>query len=227
MLPDSERFVNIHAHRLAASQEEWVLTNLFAKDYPPDGDEAGQYSVGLHPWHIEESDVSQILRKVQLATENPKVFAIGEVGLDKAIKTPLKLQQEVFEVQVELAEKNDLALIIHAVKSFNELIEFMKVHKPVVPMVIHGYHGGIQMAEDLVKAGFYLSLGKSLMDTESLQKVAEIIPLRKLFLESDEADVSIQTLYNKLGEILETPVDFLKVKITDNLGRVFPRYTEF
>lgn len=227
MLPDSERFVNIHAHRLAGSHEEWVLTNLFAKDYPPDGNEEAQYSVGLHPWHIEESDVSQVLKKIQLATENPKVYAIGEVGLDKAISTPMKLQQEVFEVQVDLAERNDLAVIIHAVKSFNELIEFMKAHKPVVPMVIHGYNGSVQMAEDLFKAGFYLSLGHRLMDSETLQQVAELIPLRKLFLESDEADVTIQTLYNKLGELLETPVDYLKVKTTDNLRRVFPRYTQY
>ncbi len=79
MLPDSERFVNIHAHRQAGSPEEWVLTNLFAKDYPPDGDEEAQYSVGLHPWHIEGSDVSRILKKIKLATQNPKVFAIGDV----------------------------------------------------------------------------------------------------------------------------------------------------
>lgn len=227
MLPDSEKFVNIHAHRLSSSPEEWVLTNLFAKDYPPQGDEEAQYSVGFHPWNIDKYDVGQMLRKVQLATENPKVFAIGEVGLDKAIQTPIKLQQEVFEVQVELAEQHDLAIIIHAVKSFNELIEFRRVHQPVAPMIIHGYSGSVQMAEDLVKEGFYLSLGHKLLDSETLQKVAEEIPLRKLFLESDEADVSIQTLYKKLGEILETPVDFLKVKISDNLGRVFPRYTEY
>lgn len=221
MLPDIERFVNIHAHRLANTPDEWVLTNMLAQDYPPDGYEEAQYSVGLHPWHIEGSDIGMLLRKVQLATENTKVFALGETGLDKSIKTPMNLQMEVFEAQVEMAEKFDLAVIIHLVKAFNELKEFIQAHNPSSPMIIHGFRGGRQLADEMLDRGIYISFGAALMNSEKLQEVAISVPLTRLFLESDEDELIIQDLYKKVAELREIPVELLKIRIGENALRVF------
>ena len=138
------------------------MMNLMAKDYPPDDIENGFYSVGLHPYNVGKVDIEDAINKVRLATENPNVFAIGEIGLDKSIESPLELQMQVFETQVEIAEYYDLPVILHVVRAFNEMVEFMKVHKPVVPMIIHGYNGSAQMAKTLVKAGFLLSFGEAI-----------------------------------------------------------------
>ena len=146
-------YINIHGHRQANNIQEWVMMNLMAKDYPPDDIENGYYSVGFHPYNVGKVEEVETHNKVRLATENPNVFAIGEVGLDKSIEAPLEKQMNVFEKQVEIAEFAELPVVCHVVKAFNEMIEFMKVYKPVVPMIIHGYNGSKQMAEDLVKAG--------------------------------------------------------------------------
>lgn len=227
MLPEIEKYVNIHAHRIALSPEEWVLTNVLAQDYPPDGLEEAQYSVGLHPWHIENTDIGMLLKKVQLATENTKVFAIGETGLDKVIKAPMDLQLKVFEAQVDLAEKCDLAVIIHLVKAFDELKAFVKAHNPSTHMVIHGFRGGRQLADEMLNNGFYLSFGAALINSEKLQEVAKTVPLTKLFLESDEDDVLIQDLYKKVAVLREIPVELLKIRISENALRVFNHPIEY
>ena len=101
-------YINIHGHRAANTINEWVLRNMFAQDYPPEDVEFGNYSVGLHPYHVGKVDEEDALNKVRLATENLHVFAIGEIGLDKSIDTPLNRQMQVFESQVEIAEFAEL-----------------------------------------------------------------------------------------------------------------------
>lgn len=227
MLPDIEKYVNIHAHRLSASEDEWVLTNILAQDYPPDGYQDAQYSVGLHPWHIENADISTLLKMVQLSTENENVYAIGETGLDKVIKTPLDLQRRVFEAQVALAEQYDLAVIIHLVKAFEELKDFIRTHQPAAPMIIHGYRGGVQLAEEMLSQGLFLSFGAPLLNSEKVQEAARIVPLTRLFLESDEDDLQIQDLYKKVAELREIPVELLKIRISENALKVFNRPLDY
>jgi TatD DNase family protein len=137
MLELNKIFINIHGHRQANNIQEWVMMNLMAKDYPPEDIENGYYSVGFHPYNVGKVDMEDTINKVRLSTENPNVFAIGEIGLDKSIEAPLEQQMKVFELQVEIAEYTDLPVILHVVRAFNEMVEFMKVHQPVVPMIIH------------------------------------------------------------------------------------------
>jgi len=197
------------------------LTNMFAADYSSDKIVDAHYSVGLHPWHIEGSDIALLIEKVKLATKNPAVLAIGETGLDKHIQTPLDLQMQVFEAQLEIAEQCSKPVIVHAVRSYNELIEFAKAHRPAMPMIIHGFNGGVQIAADLLKAGYYLSLGNRLMDSDKLKAVLVHMPLEKMFLETDEADNDIRELYEVLANLRVISVEILKGIISENAKRVF------
>lgn len=221
MFPKSDQYVNIHAHRLASGQDEWVLTNLFAGDYPPVENAAAHYSAGLHPWHIAGSDIAHLIKKVKLATENLQVMAIGETGLDKLIQTPLDIQLQVFEAQVEIAEQSNLPVIIHAVRSYNELMEFMKAHRPAVAMIIHGFSGSIQIAGDLLKAGYYLSFGSRLWTSDKLKEVVAHIPIGKIFMETDEAALDIRELYEVISELKDVSVESLKALICENAKQIF------
>lgn len=218
-------FINIHGHRKADNIQEWVMQNLMAKDYPPDDIEYGYYSVGFHPYNVGKVDAEETHNKVRLATENPKVFAIGEVGLDKSIEAPLEEQMKVFKTQVEIAEFAELPVVCHVVRAFNEMIEFVQVHKPVVPLIIHGYNGSMQMAEDLVKAGYLLSFGEAIAGehskiVEALQKV----PLEKLFLETDEGALDIREIYHFAAEIKGISMDHLRTQIFENAKTHLPGF---
>jgi len=221
-------YVNIHGHRQANNIHEWVMMNLMARDYPPDDIEHGFYSVGFHPYNVGKVDVEDTLAKVRLSTENPRILAIGEIGLDKSIEAPLELQQKIFEAQVEIAEFTDMPVILHVVRAFNEMIEFMKVYKPTVPMIIHGYNGSPEMAESLLKAGFRLSFGQAIADEHS--KVVEsllMVPPDRMFLETDEGDLDIREIYHFAAEVKGISINDLRAQIFENARTDLPRLAEF
>ena len=225
MQSEPKIYVNIHGHRHANNIQEWVMMNLMAREYPPDDIDSGYYSVGFHPYSVGKVEEEETHNKVRLATENPNIFAIGEVGLDKSIEAPLADQMRVFEKQVSIAEFADLPVILHVVKAFNEIIDFMKNYKPVVPMIIHGYNGSAQMAEDLVKAGFLISFGEAIAKehskiVEALQKV----PIEKLFLETDEGDLDIREIYHFAAELKGVSMDHLRIQIFENARTHIPGF---
>jgi len=216
MIPRPEQFVNMHAHRLATHEKEWVLTSVFAQDYPPEEQETGVYSTGLHPWHLDTTDVETALQKVRLATEAFNVLAVGETGLDKAIATPLIRQLEYFTRQVEIAEFADLPVIIHNVRANQELVTFMKVHRPVVPMIIHGFSGGARLAEELLNAGFWLSFGTRFLRDEKLHEALKESPAERIFLETDEGTDDIRVLYERAAEIKGISRELFRLQILEN-----------
>ncbi len=227
MLKETNLYVNIHGHRQANNIQEWVMMNLFAIEYPPDDIDNGYYSVGFHPYNIGKMDERDTLAKVRLATGNPNIFAIGEIGLDKSIEPPFEDQMRIFKHQVEIAELADLPVILHVVKAFNEMIEFMKSHNPSVPMIIHGYNGSREMAEELVNAGFLISFGEAIAREHS--KIIEAllsVPVEKLFLETDEGDLDIRELYHTAAEVKGIPVDQLRSQIIENAKTHLPRFAK-
>lgn len=218
-------FINIHGHRQANNIQEWVMMNLMAKDYPPEDIESGYYSVGLHPYNVGKVDEEGTLMKVRLATENQNIFAIGEIGLDKSIKAPFDQQMRIFESQVEIAEYAELPVILHVVRAFNEMVEFMKAHQPVVPMIIHGYNGGVQMAEELLKAGFLLSFGETIAnDHPKIIEALKSVPVERLFLETDEGELDIREIYHFAAELKGISMDHLRVQIFENAKTYMARF---
>ena len=227
MQKEHKLFINIHGHRQANNIQEWVMMNLMARNYPPEDIEHGYYSVGFHPYNVGLVDETDTLNKVRLSTENPNVFAIGEIGLDKSIEAPLDAQMRIFEKQVEIAEFADLPVILHVVRAFNEMVEFMKAHKPAVPMIIHGYNGSREMAEELIKEGFLVSFGEAIAREHS--KIVEAllsVPVEKLFLETDEGDLDIREIYHTTAGIKGISMDQLRIQIVENAKAHLPRFAE-
>jgi len=225
---DQKRYINIHGHRQSNTIEEWVMQNLMAKDFPPDDIENGYYSVGFHPYNVGKVDEQEILKRVSKATEYPRVLAIGEIGLDKSIDASMKDQLRIFEKQVEIAESAKLPVVLHVVRAFNEMLGFMKAQQPVVPMIIHGYNGNPEMAEELVKAGFLISFGQAITGEhskiiESFQKV----PVEMMFLETDEGDIDIRELYQFAAELKGISEDHLRVQILENARKHLSRISNF
>lgn len=222
------RYINIHGHRQADNIEEWVMMNLMAKDFPPEDIENGYYSVGFHPYNVGRVDEEETLEKVRKAVEHPRILAIGEIGLDKSIEAELEHQMRIFEKQVEIAEAAKLPIILHVVRAFNEIISFMKTHKPQVPMIIHGYNGGVQMAQDLVEADFLISFGQAITGEHSkIIEALQVVPLEKIFLETDEGDMDIRELYQFAAEVKGVSLDHLRIQIFENARTYLNRFNRF
>ena len=185
-------FVNLHTHNYSNQEKILEIVN----QYPQEFDETiPNYSIGIHPWHINKSRLDTDLQIIEKILNNKNCLALGECGLDKRIEIPFNLQIEVFEKQVELAIKHKKPLILHCVGAFQEIVAIKKRLKIKISMIIHGFSKNEQIAKQLLDNGFYLSLGKYLIQNRDLETVFKNIPNDKFFLETDSSDYKIEEVY--------------------------------
>ncbi|GAA6770310.1 TatD family hydrolase [Flavobacterium sp. CGRL2] len=161
-------YFNFHTHQFTNQADVLELVNQYPKEFDAS---IAFYSIGIHPWYIEENRIDADLKIIEEKLQTENCLAIGECGLDKRIDIPLELQILVFEQQLALAEKFKKPVVIHCVAAFQEVIEIRKRLKITVPMIIHGFSKNKQVAEQLITAGFYLSFGKYLLKNPDLKTV--------------------------------------------------------
>ncbi|MDD2437084.1 MAG: TatD family hydrolase [Massilibacteroides sp.] len=208
-------YYDIHTHQEIVSRNNFVIQNKQVEDKQALCFLPGHYySYGIHPWSIEN-----ISLQMQWLTEgmlHPGVLALGEAGLDKFIETPMDLQVEVFAAQAVLAEETDKPLIIHCVKAWDELFAVKKKIHPQVPWIIHGFRGNRILAEQLVKKGFWISFGEYYNE-----EAVRLCWPERLFLETDESSLSIESIYTNISNLLNLSIDLLAFTLRKHVQEVF------
>ncbi|MBE7698098.1 TatD family hydrolase [Tenacibaculum finnmarkense] len=209
------KFINIHTH--TNSDENFSILNC----YPNSTDFNTPFSIGIHPWFINKNTIEDELIFIKKKLLYKNCYAIGECGLDRLSEVNYTLQIAVFKEQINLSEEFKKPLIIHCVRSFQEIIQIKKELKPRQKWLIHGFHKNSQIATDLIKNGCFLSFGKALLYSEKLQEVFFTIPLDKIFLETDDAKIDIATVYEKASRIKNTSVKKIQENIHQNFNTLF------
>lgn len=180
-------------------------------------DAAAVYSAGIHPWYIAETGFKDQLGWLRQLAKDDRVRMIGECGIDKLKGPSLGIQEEVFIRQIRIAEEFRKPVIVHCVRAFNEMISIKKVVRPKVPVIIHGYQKKPELGLQLIEKGFYLSLGADLLRDESQAgQLLKQMDLSKLFLETDDSEADIVSIYRKASEILTMPLHELEELIYEN-----------
>lgn len=183
-------YIDIHTHNLNAHNAIISVSPYFS---PDDGK---LYSVGIHPWDTLESlppDWSDVLRT---QARKPNVVAVGEAGFDRLKGADLVKQTEIFLTHVEISEAVEKPLILHVVKAFPEMIAFKRRLKPRQPWIVHGFRGKPELARELVKYGFYISLGEKFNP-----EVLDIVPRDRLFAETDESYLPIDDIISRIYDL--------------------------
>jgi TatD DNase family protein len=211
-------YFNFHTHKFTNQADVLELVNQYPKEFDAS---IAFYSMGIHPWYIEENRIDVDLKIIEEKLQTENCMAIGECGLDKRIDIPLDLQISVFEQQLALAEKFKKPVVIHCVAAFQEVIEIRKRLKITVPMIIHGFSKNKQVAEQLIAAGFYLSFGKYLLKNPDLKTVFQSVPNDRFFLETDTMEETIQQVYQLASEYKKLELKELKSIISSNYKSVF------
>ena len=124
--------LDIHTHRMPVELGQ-AIQNCQPAEFDPLA--GAYYSVGIHPWYLTRENLDRQWEMLLAAIQCPQVLAIGEAGLDKLVRTDYMLQQEVFEKQAMLAHEMKYPLVIHAVRSANEIICLRKKMKPSNPWI--------------------------------------------------------------------------------------------
>lgn len=212
------KYFNFHTHQFTNQEDVLELVNQYPKDFDAS---IAFYSIGIHPWYIDENRVEEDLKIIEEKLQTKNCLAIGECGLDKRIEIPLDIQIAVFEKQLELAEKFKKPVVIHCVAAFQEITAIKKRMKISVPMIIHGFSKNKQLAEQLINDGFYLSFGKYLLKNSDLKTVFQEIPNNRFFLETDTIEETIQQVYELASEYKGLNIKEIQDIISSNYNSIF------
>ncbi len=143
-------------------------------------------SVGIHPTHVNDMMPHALTRVEELITHG-KVKAVGECGLDLYWqKDNEKEQIDVFKKQIELAQANNLPLVIHMREATEITYEILKPYAPIKG-VMHCYSGSAEMAEKFMDLGLHISLGGpvTFKNAKKPKEVARIVREERLLVETD------------------------------------------
>lgn len=143
-------------------------------------------ALGFHPQDVKEDWKEQwaIIERA-IREHRPELVGIGEIGLDYYWDTTFKAeQQQVFRMQLALAQKLDLPVMIHNREATEDTIRILKEYSP--KGVMHCFNGSRETARQIMEMGMYLGIGGVLTFKNcKLSETLEVVPLERLVLETD------------------------------------------
>ncbi len=203
------------------------------------------YALGIHPIFVPqaaESDLVRLRERVAASIDDPRLVAVGEIGLDffvPALKeTALRDKQEHFYVeQLKIARDFGLPVILHVRRSQDRLLKHLRRIR-VSGGIAHAFNGSEQQAQAFLDLGFVLGFGGAMSFTRALQirRLAASLPATALALETDAPDISPAWLHPAtnspaqlpriaavLAELRGQPLADIAACTSQNVGRVLPR----
>lgn len=150
------------------------------------------YCLGIHPWFIGEHGCDDlIVLRDMLTTAPPECVALGECGLDR-LHGDLAEQQVWFEAQMDIARDLALPLVVHSVKTHDEVAATLKRKQFTGPVLIHGFSGSEEQGQKLAQLGCFIGVG-GVITHERAKKTRQTIaglPLGSLVVETDAPDMA-------------------------------------
>ncbi len=204
--------------------------------------------VGIHPHHADKLEKGWE-KEIEKLAEEPKVLAIGEIGLDyysyetNGVVEP-KLQKEVFETQIEIAHKYGLPLQIHNRQAGKDVVEILTHHRNLlksVPGMFHCFAADFDVLKKILDLGFYVGYDGNITykgiakgETVALYELLNKTPIDRLVLETDApfltpmphrgsrnepSYVIITAKY--VAELLGVSLEEIDNKTTQNVNTIF------
>jgi TatD DNase family protein len=153
-----------------------------------------RFALGLHPYFLDSFEPAHLIKLSLLLNQyQKKVIALGEIGLDAHIGIDWKLQIQVFEQQLAIADGYRLPVILHHRNSHNELIRILKEKKFTGGGIVHAFSGSLQEAKTYIDLGFKIGVGGGITYSRAnkTRKTIAQLPLNSLVLETDAPDMPI------------------------------------
>jgi len=159
-------------------------------------------TIGIHPHNASRLN-ENILNNLRKLSENPKVVAIGEIGLDYYRNlSPREAQKKAFEAQLFLAEELGLPVVIHDREAHADTLETLSKFKGKINGIMHCFSGSREMAEQCIKSNFYISFAGPVTfpNSRKLHEIVKWIDLNKILLETDSPWLATQNMRGKRNE---------------------------
>ena len=148
-------------------------------------------AVGVHPEDMADMSDGD-LDKIEQLSKHRKCVAIGEIGLDYYWDATHKEEQKaLFTEQLALALRRDLPVIVHDREAHGDCLDIVRQY-PGLRGVFHCYSGSVEMAQELLKRGWYLGFDGPITykNARKALEVLEICPLDRILIETDSPYLS-------------------------------------
>ena len=211
-------FLNTHTHHLSHQSDVLELYNQFPNELNLN---AKIYSIGIHPAYINSTTIDEETHLINHHILDKNCLAIGEIGLDKLCETDFNLQIEVFEKQIKIAEENQLPIIIHSVRAYQEILHIRKKMNIIVPFIFHGFNKNEQLLQQIIAQNCFASFGKNLLYNKNLQIIFANLSAKYFFLENDSSEIPIQEIYAFAAELRKISIEELQQQMAENWKNVF------
>ena len=195
--------------------------------------------IGVHPDDANTFN-DEILDKLkELAKNNKKVVAIGEIGLDyHFVQDNKEAQKQCFIKQIELANELDLPIVIHTRDAMGDTLDIVRKYKDKIKKggIFHCFHGSKEVLCEINKMGFYVSYGGAITfnNANSLREIVKQTPLDKILTETDcpymapvplrgtiNEPKNIDLIFEKMCEIKNISKNELEKIIENNTKKIF------
>jgi TatD DNase family protein len=184
-------------------------------------------AIGYHPWRILAEDVDRNLAFIE--SQLSQCVALGEVGLDYKVKVKKPLQWDVFSRVLNFAVNQKKPVIVHSRFSYQRSFQMVSA-AGVERAVFHWYSGPLDILEEIIHKGYYISATPALAYSRFHQAAVKKAPLERILVETDspvayqgkksEPVYLIDTL-KSLSLLKGMPVQKVADITTENAGRFF------
>ncbi|WP_374671578.1 TatD family hydrolase [Acidovorax temperans] len=192
----------VHCVLPAVERSNWESVRLLAHRH---GD---SYALGIHPLYTgraQDEDLELLAHTLQQHRADPRLVAVGEIGLDYFVPgLDAERQQRFYRAQLALARRFDLPVILHVRRSADQLLKVLRQVK-VRGGIAHAFNGSLQQAQAFIALGFKLGFGGAVTYDRALQlrRLAAELPLGSLVMETDSPDIPPHWLYTTAAERAE------------------------
>ena len=139
-------------------------------------------AVGLHPWRLEGIDPEANFGFI--GKELPRCVALGEVGLDFALKTPREKQEEILRTLLALACREKKPVLLHARRAWAEALRMLEM-QAIERAIFHWYSGPLDILRQVIARGYWVSATPAAAYSAKHRLAVQAAPLDQLVLETD------------------------------------------
>ena len=203
--------LDVHTHHRPGPKAIASLRVTPWLELPPEG----LFSVGIHPWDAAQA-TDEHLRVLERLSADRRVVAIGETGLDALRGADPALQERLMEVHVGLSERLRKPLVIHMVRTAGQVVGMRRRLRALMPWVIHGFRGNVNVARMLLTQGMYLSVGERFNE-----QAVRVIPAHRLLVETDESSLTIGQVIERVAQCRGDSPEVVSSIVSANARLVF------
>jgi len=182
---------------IGSDRESNIKSLKICKDYPE-----VYTSVGVHP-HDAKTLSPELYSEIKNWAKQPKVIAIGEIGLDyHYMNSPKDKQIEAFKAQIAIAKDSGLPVVIHSREAKQDTLKILQEEASGIQGVLHCFSGDMDMADKAMELGFYISIAGPVTfnNAKKLREIAGLIPDERLLIETDSPYLSPVPMRGKRNE---------------------------